>query len=141
MKCKIISLILFTMITFTNTAFATQWAYVCKSSDNMQTMYVDRDSAAKNNDTAIFWELVVLYEPDPNGVKKILYKKQANKQQMERQLEEYDYKTNNELHWNDIVASNWSSYFSGTIEECIVNAAFKYAKEGKDTGQKPSLRN
>lgn len=141
MKCKLIGLVLFTMITFTNTAFATKWMYVCNSSDQMETLYVDRDSAVQTGDTVTFWELVVMYEPDPADVKKIVYKKQAKKPRMERQLEKYYYKSNNELHWSELEALNWDSYFAGTTEAYVVNAAFKYAKEGKDTGQQPSLNN
>lgn len=144
MKKTIMLIIFLYILMLTNMAFAANWIHVDKSSIAGEPVndYVDSDSVSKNDDTIIFWRLIVWEKPDMFiGAKLELQKWAAKQIRQGKTLEKYTYDSNKKLisSHSNIKSTSFTSFNENAPGGKIIEAAFKYAKEGKDSGQKPTL--
>lgn len=149
-KGFISSLALCLLFLFSNTAFATNWVYVTTNSlfGTTTKYYVDADSVIKRNNTIIYWWLQVNDKPEPAmNVKRILEKIEAvpKTPRGTRTLELHQYgEKGNVIMEYPTSERTMNSKFSSVINkgspiDMSIDAALKYAKEGKDSGQMPKL--
>ena len=142
MSRKIVCLMILLIIFLTNTVFATNWVFVGASmlTGVKSNIYVDSDSVIKNGETVTFWTLTANEKPDFTEMKNQLEKHDAKQPRMMRSLANYSYYANNKLIWsNPNIKGISSSFEPGTLGAIMIETAFKYAKEGNDTGQQPPL--
>jgi hypothetical protein len=109
---------------------------------------VDADSVIKKNDTIIYWWMVVNDKPDPAmGVKRSIGKIEAltKDPRATRTLEEHQYGAKGEiiLEYPTSDVTRNGKFIKTFCKACpldmAIDVALKYAREGQDTGAKPTL--
>jgi hypothetical protein len=148
--CLYLMVMVFSIFILSNTAFATNWVYVTKNSlwGMTTSYYVDADSVIKNNSTIIYWVLAVNDTPDPAmGVKRYIEKVEALPQdpRKTRTLEQHEYGAKGEIIIEYPTSDETRNgkfflvFVKGSPLDMEIDVALKYAKEGKDDGQIPTL--
>lgn len=139
MKCKTVCLVLLIMLSFTSSVYATNWVGVQKENNSPPTVYFDADTVFKEADTITFWVLFVYDQPQDFDVQKLMWQYVVTTKQPRtfKTLVSYGYDSKNvELMRGK--GMNYGSSLEGTSTDKAVTSALKYAKEGKDTGVKPT---
>lgn len=145
MKRKIVFLMVLILITFTSSAYATNWLYYDRFDDGVIgcNWYIDVDSVVKDRSKLIFWKWSVYDMPTSMENKKMMMKYEASlRTPMQfRVLETHHYdKANKEVEWaKSTTPENWQPVTEKDFE-LEINIALKFAKEGKDTGKQPTVR-
>jgi hypothetical protein len=144
MKRKIVCLILLIMLSFTSSVFASNWVFYVRDDDGFigTNWYIDADSVVKDGSKLFLWTGAV-YDKPPSMVKqKVMAKYEASLSppMQFRRLETHQYdSTNKELEWGkDTTPEKWQPVTEKDMK-LEIDTALKYAKEGKDNGQLPSL--
>jgi len=140
MKRKMVCLLFLIMFIFTNTAFATNWVLVL-TDDNMQAnIYIDADKVFKDVDTITFWVSFVYEQPLFFKIKKQMWKYVVNtvRPRTFKWLVAYDYDSNGSELSCDTKGANYGTSLENSGTDKAATLALKYAKEGKDTGEKPT---
>lgn len=140
MKRNIVCLVFLIMITFTSSAFATNWVWVQKENNSQANVYFDADTVFKKADTVTFWVLFVYDQSQEFDVKKHMWQYVVNTKQPRtfKTLAAYAYDSKNaELMRGK--GMNYGTSLEGTATDNAVTNALKYVKEGNDTGEKPTL--
>ncbi|MRR17407.1 MAG: hypothetical protein EG826_13215 [Deltaproteobacteria bacterium] len=141
---KTLSIIFLCFLITSSEVFAANWIHTGKSSHAGEPVndYIDSDSVVTNGDTIIFWSLTVWEKPDMFiGAKLELQKWEAKQKRQGRALEIYRYDANKKLIHSipSIKSNSFTSYDANSPGAKMIEAAFKNAKAGKDSGQKPAL--
>ena len=144
MKKRIAAIIFMCLLIFAGSAFAANWIHTDKGFNAGEPVddYLDSESVVKNGDTITFWRLTVWEKPDMFiGAKLQIEKWEAKQIRQGRILERYAYDVNKKLILSNsnFKQTSFTSYNVNAPMGKIIDAAFKYAKEGKDSGQKPTL--
>lgn len=141
MKKRVICLMVLCLFLLSNTALATNWVYIFSFTEFPPKcdVYLDIDSVTKSGDTITYWELEVYEKPLSDGKKQFLQKWEAKQPRMFREIALYQYDLNKREvgSWPNL-QNNFESYNDNPRGK-VADEAFKYAKEGKVTGQKPTL--
>ena len=146
MNRKIICLVLLIMIIFTSPVFATSWVYYGRNGSVSGNVYIDADSVMKNGDNLSFWELFV-YDKPIGTIAKLTTKYEVilAPSRKYRIASSCYYLANNQEdkeanEWNDAdkTTGKWADSFVGKNMSAETDFVLKYAKEGKETGAKPS---
>lgn len=142
MNRKIAGLVMILMFFFSNSVFAANWVYVATSNItgvNAAT-YVDSESVIITGETINFWTLTKKETPDFANVKYELRKHEAKQPRTLRDTASYLYDINKKLIASvPKINGSFKTFQAGTMGALTVEAAFKYAKEGNDTGEQPSF--
>ncbi len=148
MKRKTICLLLLAMLILTNTALASNWSFVGRTSkeNNLNLTganyndYVDKNTARKYGDSLIFWNKQQFDKEDEDSGETVLTKNEVNlSMQKTRVLASYEYDNYGKETSHDSESSGWFQYQKGSQFERKILIALRYAKEGKDTGITPTL--
>jgi len=143
MKRRVICLVLVCLFTLSNTAFATTWGYVGKGRAFSYNIieYVDKDTVVKNGNKVIYWVLQIFEKPDVIGTKKEIWKCEVitSDPRHIRTLENYCYDANGHEIYHDITMGAFNPVDDNELLNRELAFALKYAREGKDDGQKPTL--
>ena len=135
------------MIILTNTGFASNWSFVGRTSkeDNFNlfgatyTEYVDKSSAMKDGDSLVFWSKQQFDKDDEDSGEMILTKNEVIlSMQKARTLATYEYDYQGKETSHDTEPGGWLKYNKGSQFERKILIALRYAKDGKDTGTKPT---
>lgn len=144
MKKKMLSIIFLCLLIASGEVSAANWIHLGKSSIAGEPVnyYVDSQSVVKNGDAITFWRLIVWDKPDMFiGAKLELQKWEAKPIRQGRTLEMYTYDIKQKLISSNanLKPSSFTVFDVNSPLAKIIEAAFNYAKEGKDSGQKPAL--
>ena len=148
MKRKTILLVLLVLLLATNTALAASWLRVGRTSkDNPINMsgvsyseYIDKVSARKDGDRLIFWHKLEYDKLDEDSGEATLTKNEVLLSTLKtRTLETIDYDGHGVEKKRYSEPTQWVSYQKGSQFEGKIQAAMKYAKDGKDAGPAPKL--
>ena len=135
------------MIILTNTGFASNWSFVGRTSkeDNFNlfgatyTEYVDKSSAMKDGDSLVFWSKQQFDKDDEDSGEMILTQNEVIiSMQKARTLATYEYNHQGKETSHNTEPSGWLKYNKGSQFAQKNVIALKYAKDGKDTGAKPT---
>jgi hypothetical protein len=146
MERKTVCLMLLIMMISTNTAFASNWSFVGRTSkeDPLNLIgatyneYIEKNTARKNGDSLIFWNKQQFDKDDEDSGEMILTQNEVTlSMQKTRILESIEYDYNGKVTSRDKEPSGWSQYQKGSQFERKILIALKYAKEGKGTGVSP----
>jgi hypothetical protein len=138
MKKRIMCLLVLCLFILSNTAFATNWVYLSKSSSYKNgNEYIDTDTVFKDGNILSAWVLIVLDKPLPTGAVKLLYKMnfQVSNSRTARLLESYSYDANGK---ETVVVKTPGNWFQLVAGDPGGDTFLQYAKEGQDSGQKPT---
>ena len=141
MNRKIVCLVLLLMFSFTTTTFATNWVFFEKVPNMFQStssQYIDGDSVFKDGNKLTYWSLEVLDKPQSHYAKAMM-KLEVNLASPSklRVLENYSYNVKNLEVYKDTTVTAWENASPKYDKE--ISFALKHAKEGKDTGIKPTV--
>ena len=148
MKRKTIMLALFLMLLATNTALAASWTQVGRTDKddpiNMSgaayTEYIDKASVRKDGDRLIYWHKLEYDKFDEDSGEATLTKNEVLLSTLKtRTLETIDYDGHGVEKKRYSEPTQWVSYQKGSQFEGKIQAAMKYAKDGKDAGPAPKL--
>ena len=140
--------ICFCLLLATNTALAASWLRVGRTSkDNPINMsgaayseYIDRASVRKEGDRLIFWHKLEYDKFDEDSGEATLTKNEVLLSTLKtRTLETIDYDGHGVEIKRYSEPTQWVSYQKGSQFEGKIQAAMKYAKDGKDAGPAPKL--
>jgi len=143
MKRKTICLVLLAMIFFTNTALAANWSFVARTSKSNDlnlsgstyNEYIDKNTVRKDGDSLIFWNK----QQDEDSGEMMLTKNEVNLSLLKAKvIESYGYDSSGKETSRDTELSGWLKYQKGSQFERKILISLRYAKEGKDTGAKPT---
>ncbi len=123
MNRKIVCLLLLIMITFSNTAFASNWVYVCNDDQFGFPLYIDSETVYKDGNTLSYWWKMVESAKDQYVWK---FEATLTNPRMAREFMTKD------------KPGSWRQVRNGSDIDKSINSALQYAKDGKDTGQQPT---
>lgn len=147
MKKRISILLVMSLLVLSSTAFASNWVYYGRSGLVPGNLYIDADSVMKNGDNLSYWELLV-YDKLYFKVAKLMTKYEVILAPSRKyriadsryyNADNRDDKEMSELNDTDTTTGKWSDSFVGANMSADTDFALKYAKDGKDTGQRPTL--
>jgi hypothetical protein len=121
-KKRLAWLLVLCLVILSNTAFAANWVYVCKDDVFGFPVYIDSETVVKDGNKLIFWWEIVETDKTKN-----VWKIEATLASPRMYRNIYDWGT-----------SGWAKVLAGSDYDKAITAALKYAKEGKDSGQKPT---
>ena len=148
MKRKTIMLALLVLLLVTNTALAASWTQVGRTNKddpiNMSgaayTEYIDKASVRKDGDRLIFWHKLEYDKLSEDSGEATLTKNEVLlSTRKTRTLETIDYDGHGVEKKRYSEPTQWVSYQKGSQFEGKIQAAMKYAKDGKDAGPAPKL--
>ena len=148
MKQKTIILALLVLLLATNTALAAGWVRVGRTSkDNPLNMsgaayseFIDRASVRKDGDRLIFWHKLEYDKYDEDSGEATLTKNEVLLSTLKtRTLETIDFDGHGVEKKRYSEPTHWIPYQKGSQFEGKIQAALKYAKDGKDAGPAPKL--
>ncbi len=143
MKRKVLCLTVLSLLIFSNIALAASWSFVARTSKEnplnltggTYSEYVDKNTARKDGDILVFWHK----QQDEDSSEAMLTKNEVNLSLLKtRVVESYGYNSEGKETSRDTELSGWVKYQKGSPFERKILMALKYAKEGKDTGAKPT---
>lgn len=143
MNRKVIGLVLLIMLSFTSSAFATNWVLYDRLDDGFlgTNWFIDADSVVKDGSKLFFWTTAVYDKPPLMVNEKPIDKYEASLSlpMQFRRIETHQYKDNKEIEWvKSTTPEKWEPVTEKNFK-LEIDTALKYAKEGKDTGQRPTL--
>lgn len=140
MKRKIICLMLLCLFILPNTAFATNWVYFGKDiATGLGTEYIDADSVTKDGDKLIYWTLITYDKLTSYYGYTSKYEVMLSPPRKYKILEVHYYLIDKKED-TMFTPSNDTSWDNTTKDDDReIDTALKYAKEGKNNGQLPSL--
>lgn len=148
MRNKIICLVLLCFFILTSSAFAASWSFAGRTGkENPYNLtgesyneYVDKATVRKDGDILIFWHKQQFDREEEGTGETVLTKNEvALSIQKTRVLESYSYDYSGKEKARDTEPSTWLQYQKGSDFERKILLALKYAKEGKDTNQRPKI--
>ena len=141
-------LALLVLLLITNTALAASWTQVGRTDKddpiNMSgaayTEYIDKASVRKDGDRLIYWHKLEYDKLDEDSGEATLNKNEVLLSTLKtRTLETVDYDGHGVEKKRYSEPTHWVSYQKGSQFESMIQAALKYAKDGKDAGPAPKL--
>ena len=148
MNRKIVCLALLVLLLVTNTALAASWTQVGRTNKddptNMSgaayTEYIDKASVRKDGDRLIYWHKLEYDKLDEDSGEATLNKNEVLLSTLKtRTLETIDYDGHGVEKKRYSEPTHWVPYQKGSQFELKIQAALKYAKDGKDAGPAPKL--
>ena len=148
MRIRLICLMILCFFTFTNSVSASSWSFVGRTSkENSFNLtgesyneYIEKTTVRKTGDSLIFWHKQQFDREEEGTGEAVLTKNEVvMASQKTRILESYSYDYSGKEKSRDMEPSTWLQYQKGSDFERKIFAALKFAKEGKDTDQKPKL--
>ena len=148
MRIRLICLVILCFFIFTNSVFAASWSFVGRTSKENSfnltgesySEYIEKTTVRKNMEILIFWHKQQFDREEEGTGETVLTKNEVVlSSQKTRVLESYSYDYSGKEKLRDTEPSPWLQYQKGSDFERKILAALKFAKEGKDTDQKPKL--
>ena len=148
MKRKTIMLALLVLLLVTNTALAASWTQVGRTNKDDPTNmsgaayseYIDKASVRKDGDRLIYWHKLEYDKLSEDSGEATLTKNEVLlSTRKTRTLETIDYDGHGVEKKRYSEPTQWVSYQKGSQFEGKIQAAMKYAKDGKDAGPAPKL--
>ena len=148
MNRKIVCLALLVLLLVTNTALAASWTQVGRTNKDDPTNmsgaayreYIDKASVRKDGDRLIYWHKLEYDKINEDSGEATLTKLEVLlSARKTRDLETIDYDGHGVEKKRYSEPTQWVSYQKGSQFEGKIQAAMKYAKDGKDAGPAPKL--
>ena len=141
-------LALLVLLLVTNTALAASWTQVGRTNKDDPTNmsgaayseYIDKASVRKDGDRLIYWHKLEYDKLSEDSGEATLTKNEVLlSTRKTRTLETIDYDGHGVEKKRYSEPTQWVSYQKGSQFEGKIQAAMKYAKDGKDAGPAPKL--